>query len=606
MGTFRQPKGQRQDAGTTRPAEPGQEARRTSTTADLLWPAGILLAAFVVRLVHVVQSRAVVFFDYPVVDGRAYLEWGQRIAAGDWLGSEVFYQAPLYPYFLALAQLLAGADLFWIRIIQIAVGAGSCGLMFLAGKAFFSRRVGIAAGLILALYPPAIFFDALLQKSVLDLLWTTLLLWLLGRARRRTSVLELGGAGLVLGLLCLTRENALLLIPVLGAWLAIHVTKPGLATRAGRVGVFAVGLLIALLPVGFRNWAVGGEFALTTSQAGPNFYIGNNPDAPGIYVPLRPGRGGPRTERQDAAELAELARGHPLTPREVSHYWLGKSWEFIRAQPGAWLRLTGRKAIFTFNAYEIPDAEDMYFYELRCGLIRSLGYLLHFGVLFPLAVAGIYLTMSRWRELWVLYALVLTMAVSVIAFFVFARYRFPLVPVLTLFAGAALVEGYAAVRARHFTRIAVAAVAILVAAGASNWPPPLLKRHSQLAVSHTNAGDALYENGHYERALSEYQAAVEIEPRFMGGYVGLAKTRARLGRLKAAYAAYEEAGRRAPTAFQVELEFGTALGEAGARSQAVKHLRRALSLLPPDASVRAEIEERLRQYESSEIDSFEP
>ncbi len=34
-------------------------------------------------------------------DSRAYDEWARRIAAGDWIGREVFYQAPLYPYFLA-------------------------------------------------------------------------------------------------------------------------------------------------------------------------------------------------------------------------------------------------------------------------------------------------------------------------------------------------------------------------------------------------------------------------------------------------------------------------------------------------------------------------
>ena len=30
-------------------------------------------------------------------DSHAYDAWAQRIAAGDWVGGDVFYQAPLYP-----------------------------------------------------------------------------------------------------------------------------------------------------------------------------------------------------------------------------------------------------------------------------------------------------------------------------------------------------------------------------------------------------------------------------------------------------------------------------------------------------------------------------
>src|SRR5438067_1191844 len=83
-------------------------------------------------------------------------------------GRGVFYQAPLYPYFLAGVQLLVGHDAVWIHVAQAVVGSISCGLIFLAGKAFFSRPAGVIAGVLLALYAPAIFFDGIIQKSVLD------------------------------------------------------------------------------------------------------------------------------------------------------------------------------------------------------------------------------------------------------------------------------------------------------------------------------------------------------------------------------------------------------------------------------------------------------
>ena len=81
---------------------------------------------------------------------------------------------------------------------------------------------------------------------------------------------------------------------------------------------------------------------LTTSQFGPNFYIGNNAGADGTYAALRFGRGSPEFERLDATELAERAAGRTLTPAEVSRYWTGRAIGFITSQPGAWLRAAWR------------------------------------------------------------------------------------------------------------------------------------------------------------------------------------------------------------------------------------------------------------------------
>ena len=64
---------------------------------------------------------------------------GKRIAAGDWLGQGVFYQAPLYPYFLGFLQLILGHNLWLIRLIQIALGAISCALIFASRPRIYFR-----------------------------------------------------------------------------------------------------------------------------------------------------------------------------------------------------------------------------------------------------------------------------------------------------------------------------------------------------------------------------------------------------------------------------------------------------------------------------------
>ena len=57
-------------------------------------------------------------------DAHGYDEWARRIAGGDWIGSEVFYQAPLYPYFLGVIYAIAGRDLLIVRIVPGADRVG--------------------------------------------------------------------------------------------------------------------------------------------------------------------------------------------------------------------------------------------------------------------------------------------------------------------------------------------------------------------------------------------------------------------------------------------------------------------------------------------------
>src|SRR5262249_48442352 len=130
--------------------------------------AGIFVFALTLRLIHLVQISHAPFFDVLMGDARGYDEWARQIAAGDWIGKEVFYQAPLYPYFLGVIYAVAGHSLMAVRVVQAVVGAGACVCLAIAGRRFFGPLTGIIAGGALAAYAPAIFFDGVIQKSTLD------------------------------------------------------------------------------------------------------------------------------------------------------------------------------------------------------------------------------------------------------------------------------------------------------------------------------------------------------------------------------------------------------------------------------------------------------
>ncbi len=384
----------------------------------------VWIFAFLLRCLYLWQIHDAPFYDLRIGDADAYHQWARRIAAGDWVGDGIFYQAPLYPYFLALIQKILGDSVTTIRVIQAAFGASSCALLSFAAISLFGRR-GVIAGIGLAIYPPAIFLDAMLEKSSLVTFLTCALLALLCLPAERMTWKKWLGTGAILGLLALTRENALILnLPIL-LWILLSQPPP---VRLNAAALFIGGCFAILLPVGLRNLAIGGEFHLSTSQFGPNFYIGNHAGASGLYEGLVSGHGNAADERNDATRLAEQALGRKLTPGLISAYWTSRAVDYIRTQPAAWLKLMARKFALTFNAAELPDSESQDVYAEWSWLLRILRPL-DFGLLLGLAALGAVVTAPDWRRLWILYAIVVTYAASVALFYVFARYRFPIVPV---------------------------------------------------------------------------------------------------------------------------------------------------------------------------------
>jgi tetratricopeptide (TPR) repeat protein len=539
----------------------------------------IFATALVVRLVHLWQIRSAPFFSVLMGDSHGYDQWAQRIAHGEWIGREVFYQAPLYPYFLGTIYAIGGRSFVLVRMIQALIGSASCALLGLAAARLFSKPAGIAAGVMLAVYAPAIFFDGLLQKSVLDVFFVCLALALISQtintehAKHEDSPSWIWlWLGLAMGCLSLTRENALVFVVVIVAWaLTTH-------ERLRHAAIFLVGLAIVLLPVAARNRLVGGGFFITTSQSGPNFYIGNNPHADGTYASLRFGRGAPEYERQDATELAEHALGRRLTPGEVSSYWTDQALAFITSRPGTWLTLMGRKVALLVNAAEMVDTESQETHAEWSWPLRIAGPVGHFGLLIPLALFGVVVSWPSRSRLWVLYAMTLTYGASVVLFYVFARYRYPLVPFLILFAAPGVLALPDAVRRREVPGGVWTLVAIVGAAIVSNWP--MLSTDFMRAVTETNLGTAFQADRRFDEAEAHYRRAIAIRTDYAPAFNNMGTALKAEGRLDEAVATYEQALRVQPDFPDAHYNLANALFEAGRTDEAIGHFESALRLMP--------------------------
>jgi tetratricopeptide (TPR) repeat protein len=550
----------------------------------------IFVLALGLRVAHLAQIREIGFLRHPTSDGLIYHQRAREIAAGDWLGSADFVHAPGYAYLLGLIYTVAGDGPWGPRIAQALGGAAACVLLALAARRLFDDRGALLAGVLLAIYPPAIFFDGILQKASLTLLLCTAMLWLAVRAAMQPAWFRWLAAGIALGLLCLTRQNALVLVPLLALWAALSSGDRGTLhtspRRANRRAIDAVVVLVAALatlaPWAARNRVVTGSWTLTTPNLGQNFAMGNHPDATGTYLPQRRGYGSAEREQRAWTRAAEKALGRRLSPAEVSDYYRDAALTWIRDNPGAWLQLTLRKTLMTWGAYEAPDTEDYYLYLTRASLLRFLDTIWHFGVLAPLAAMGILLTRDRWRRLWPLYGWLLLNTLAVAAFVVFARYRLPLVPVCVMFAAAGISSAARALGERRLRSLAIPVATAVVIAAASNWPIHHPRRPQ--VAGYLNHARALADGQRYTEAADETRRALALDSRNVDASLMLGSIQLDVGDLDGAYVSFESARANDPDEPTAQRGLGDTWAARGDLARAGEHYRRALALDPEDVA----------------------
>jgi len=600
-------------------------------------PAVIFLIAFLARLIYMLQIARSPFFDFLQLDPLYYYEWAQRIAAGDWIGSEVFEQSPLYPYLLAAFLRFCGPDLWLLRLIQIGVGAITCVLAWGLGCAVFDRRTGLLAGLGCAFYGPFMFYEGQVMKEFLTPPLATaalLALWHAGvprSARLRPWLLAL--SGFTLGLAALVRDNFLLLIALLAVWIVLER-----GWRSPAALVLLAGTLVAILPVGLRNYAVSGDLVLTTSGGGEVFFIGNGPYANGAYVPPPWVRSTPIHEHEDFRTKAAELSGRQLTRAEASRFWWRQGLAWIAEHPASAVALWGRKVALFWNNHELPDNYSYYSFR-RFALI--LRFMLPFGPVAVAALFGLFLTWPQRRRLAPLYLAAAGYMLSVIIFFNFARFRLPIVPILMLFAAQGALGLLASVRACKLARswrplaIPVILCAIAIPCVTIDWSSAaeepfqdrlhlgaawrqagkpaeaaavlrqvitdaeaVVRRHGgdparpestpggitfvlALSAAHRDLAGALGDMGRAEEAAQEMARAAALSPKDSRLQLALCVSLKDLGRTREATAACRHAADLDPDSFAAHFELATLLDEAGDKQQALLELERARGTSAP-------------------------
>ncbi len=494
--------------------------------------AAIFLFALLLRLIYLLQIYHNPTFNYPTLDAAYHDEWAQAVAQGKLTQPQAFFRAPLYPYFLGLIYFIFGHNYLVPRILQHLIGSLSVVLLVVLTNRLFGKKIALTAGLVFAAYATVIYYEGELLLDSLLIPIDLLIFIFLYKAKDNPSFANWGLAGLCLGLSAITRPNILLFVPVVLIWLFWSFRKTESAKRRLYfAAVFIMGMVLPILPVAGHNYRAEKSLVLIASQGGVNFYIGNNPRSNG-YSSIIPGRPGYNWKLSDVSEAARQETGQNLSSGRLSNFWYKKGLEFWYQNPAQALRLTLKKTSLFFSAIEISNDQDIYPFWKNSWLIRALP--VGFWIIGPLGFLGIIFTFTN-RKARLLSLFVLVYSLSVIAFFVNARFRLPILPFMALFAVYALFELWKKIREKKNLLLCAPGLVVLFILVNANWC------HLQKTggpQGYFRLGNVFLEKGNFSEARRYYEVALEIDPHFRFAHLNLGTLALKRGDLKTAEKEY--------------------------------------------------------------------
>ncbi len=525
----------------------------------------VLLLALGVRVAYGIEHTSSPDYSWPSVDAQYHDVWARSAAGLEYNRLPGFVDPELhktpslrpagYPWFLALIYKLSGGSYGAVRFVQHLLGILSVALVWFALRGRVPDWLaGVAAGAF-ALHFAPLYFEGELQATSLLIFLDLLALTLFVKAFESGGIWRVLLAGLVFGLATLVRPNVLLPAILLGLFL---VWK-GSASLSGRraFGVFALGLILGLLPGAARNWARCGEFIPLTATGGINMYLGQGPHANGLIDGNMGELGHFQTcfDYSSVKQHVERRVGHGLSYAELDRWFLGEAVDSMAGDPLRALKLMGVKAALLFGSEEVGHNKEVGMERRGSWALRLLP--MPFTALLALLLWGLLARSIGGRKpdqgrgashVGALFAIhgiwVLGFALSLLPFFAASRYRTPLIPhfvILSALGLAGLVLRGGARNALVITGVTAGCLALLITSIDRRYQGPHAYKY------HLDRGMACADQERLPEAQVEFALALEADPGNPAVLGEISKMHLRSGELHEARSGFEAVLAQDPT-----------------------------------------------------------
>ena len=548
----------------------------------------LYLIAAALRAVHWLTFRDTLLARVFLMDEAYYHAEALSLVRGVPNPTDSYFMTPVYPLFLSLVYRVAGESASAVYAVQLLLGAFAAPCVFLLARRAMPATWAAAAGLAVASFAPMVFHEALLLVEwmiLLALLGATLL-----AVRAPASRAHALASGACLGIAVLGRGSNMLLAPVFAAWFFFQCR--GRSRVLAQVALLVLGCMGMLSPLLVYNARHAEQPLLLTANAGLNLYLGNGPEATGLFlVP----------EKLDIAEDPHALRyvqretGMRATASVAARFWMQKTLQWMRSHPRRALELLVWKWVLFWNRFSFPQVES--FETASRGLPLGRLPFWHGHVALPLAFLGAllaFLGLGRERRsqqamdpgpapvhvAGFVAACTLTYAASIALFFITDRYRMPVMPWALLLSTYGVWRFVAVLRGEHRPRaLGIAAVAallfVLTDAERLNLDRPRMERdlrvHEALRYAKADLFDA---------AVGEYREALRSAPQDPDLRDGFARMLARAGQDTLALVVYHDLLLEKPDFARAWYNLGNILRRTRRHAEAVVAYERSVALEP--------------------------
>jgi tetratricopeptide (TPR) repeat protein len=333
------------------------------------------------------------------------------------------------------------------------------------------------------------------------------------------------------------------------------------------------------VPAGVASFKVLGQVRYLPFSGGINFYIGNNADYKKT-INTRPGA--------QWDELTEMPFEYDMINEQAKErFFLEKTKAYIFSEPLSFLKGLCYKTAQFVNSREMPRNMDIYVFRKWSGLLvagvwKKGGFGFPFGLLLPLAVVGV---VFHCRKVSVpIWLFMIFYPAAVILVFVTARYRVPIVPVMSVLAAGGGFDVLQMIREKRWKKPAAAAVIIFMVILLGSIPGPFYEEQINYEPElYYVLGGSLRKRGKIEDAMQAYSKAINLKTDYSEAHYNLAIALSKQGKTEEAIGHYEKAIEARPDDARAYNNLGLALQSLGRVDEAISRYHQALRLKPDHA-----------------------
>lgn len=529
-----------------------------------------VFVGFSLRLAALLAFRDSVLFEPIEGGGHDRSIYQQAIAAageGSFFPEGAFEFLPLYPWLMGLLAAVTGYSPVVAAIVGITCDSITVAMIILLACRIGARPwLAAAAGLLYAGYPLAVIYSLLTMPNTLNAMMVTAFVYM-ASVLKPSGWKRAAGLGLMAGAAALGFAGMLL---VGAAVVLVWVHGASWRHRLALTAAFAAGLVLPLAPVAWHNSRAEGRFVLLTTHGGFNLYMGNHERATGYPLRVLDFRMTARDMLEDAHRHAERMSGQGLTRAESSDWWSRKAKSYWSEEPAKALALTLRKVMLFWNGRDVDDLRMLEQLRLIDPFFRSMPGT-PFALFGFLGLTGLFFA----RRAGVPRAALLAGMTGLVLFFITARYRLTLVPVMAVLGagGLTVISGHwrAGMRKRSLWLMPLAGLVLF----------PFSMR-DQGPVDHYNVAIQLISSGREGEAMEIVRQGLERYPEYPDLHFAHGSILYKANRFGEAAMAYQQALLRNPNhptaVFNLALSLARAEEYCAARDVLAGALDRGVAL----------------------------